>query len=211
MQRTSHDVPDDGLLAPCDSAEFFLLGLLNHDEEAAFEAHLTAGCPGCEKRLSHHVETIAQLAGQQPAAASLELRERLLAKLQKPKPAKPAAQKPEVVFDHLGLLVVRSAAMNWQASPVQGVWIKPLFVDEERMYATTLVRLQPGVHYPPHRHAEIEEVYILAGDLKFKNLELCQGDYCRAEGGTAHTESFSKNGCLLLITTSIHDQFLPNP
>lgn len=193
----------------CGSAELYLLGLLDPDETREFENHLNAGCAPCKKLLLQHEEMIVQLSLQDPQVPTVELRERLRAKLQEPVEVKPHPVEKAIVFDRLGLLVVRSAEMNWQAGPVQGVWIKPLFLDKEKMSATNLVRLQPGVSYPAHRHAEIEEVYMLAGDLKFKDLHLVQGDYCRAEGGTSHTESYSEKGCLLLITTSIHDELLP--
>jgi hypothetical protein len=45
-----------------------------------------------------------------------------------------------------------------------GIFCKILAADAERDRVTMLVRLLPGVSYPPHTHAGIEELHLLDGD-----------------------------------------------
>lgn len=60
-----------------------------------------------------------------------------------------------------------------------------LATDWERNRVSMLVRLAPGVAYPPHSHAGVEELHLLDGDLWIDDRKLYSGDYNRAEPGTA--------------------------
>src|SRR5204862_3254229 len=46
-----------------------------------------------------------------------------------------------------------------------GISCKLLATDTEKDRVSMLVRLAPGVAYPPHRHAGVEELYLLHGEL----------------------------------------------
>jgi anti-sigma-K factor RskA len=60
-------------------AEGHALGALDAEERAAFEAHLAAGCPGCEKALAEARWLVSQLAYLAPETApSQALKERLM-------------------------------------------------------------------------------------------------------------------------------------
>jgi anti-sigma factor ChrR (cupin superfamily) len=95
--------------------------------------------------------------------------------------------------------------MSWE-EVVPGIRRKLLFVDEERHYNTALVRVEAGTRYPSHRHADVEELMVLEGDLNVHGVSMRAGDYCRAEPHTVHQETFSESGCLLLLLTSERDQ-----
>jgi hypothetical protein len=41
------------------------------------------------------------------------------------------------------------------------------------------IRLAPGVDYPPHTHAEVEELHLLGGELWIDDRKLYPGDYNR--------------------------------
>ncbi len=192
----------------CDSAELYLLGLLSGAEKAEFEKHLEAGGCACRQRLDENVEAIAKLAMLNPVVPDPALRERLRAQLHKPSTSAANPSPERDILAEYGSLVMHSKNMEWAPGPADGVWCKFLSVDERRKYATSLVRLDPGVHYPPHRHAEVEEAYMLAGDLRFGDIVFRAGDYCRAEPGSVHPTSYSEGGCLLLIMTSINDEIL---
>jgi anti-sigma factor ChrR (cupin superfamily) len=68
-----------------------------------------------------------------------------------------------------------------------------------------LVRLLPGDRYPPHRHAGVEELYLLGGELSIDERRLSPGDYYRAEAGTADTRVSSETGCTCAIIASLRD------
>jgi hypothetical protein len=85
-----------------------------------------------------------------------------------------------------------------------GIQCKLLAVEPERV--SMLVRLAPGVAYPPHRHAGVEELHLLDGELWIEDRKLYPGDYNRAEPGTADQRVWSETGCTCVLITSPHDQ-----
>ena len=68
-----------------------------------------------------------------------------------------------------------------------------------------LVRLAPGVAYPPHSHAGVEELHLLLGELWIDDKKLYPGDYNRAERGSADKRVWSETGCTCLLITSPSD------
>jgi anti-sigma factor ChrR (cupin superfamily) len=65
-----------------------------------------------------------------------------------------------------------------------------------------------GTSYPPHRHADVEECYVLQGDLRVAGRVLRAGDYQRADRDSVHGVQSTENGCLLLIVSSTDDELL---
>ena len=106
--------------------------------------------------------------------------------------------------------VTWSGAQDWQepqweeAAP--GIYCKLLSTDKEADRVSMLVRLAPGVSYPPHRHAGVEELYLLEGQLWIEDRLLYPGDYNRAEPGTADQRVYSETGCMCLLITSPSDE-----
>ena len=68
--------------------------------------------------------------------------------------------------------------------------------------------LESGAVYPPHRHNDIEEVYMLDGDLLVEGVHMRSGDYCRSEPGSIHGEAKTHSGALLLVFSSQQDELL---
>lgn len=83
-----------------------------------------------------------------------------------------------------------------------------MFEDKAQNYRTSLVKLESGAHYPAHKHAGVEEAFVLYGDLHYDVGVLVAGDYCLAESGSLHSSSYTENGCVLLIRTSCDDELL---
>jgi quercetin dioxygenase-like cupin family protein len=93
---------------------------------------------------------------------------------------------------------------DWeQAAP--GISCKLLATNSEQDRVTMLVRLAPGVEYPPHTHAGVEELHLLHGELWIDDRKLYPGDYNRAEPGTADKRVWSETGCTCLLITSPSD------
>jgi anti-sigma factor ChrR (cupin superfamily) len=90
-----------------------------------------------------------------------------------------------------------------QAAP--GLHYQVLALDRERARVSMLVRLDPGIAYPPHRHAGVEELHLLDGELWIENRLLRAGDYNCAEPGTADQRVWSETGCTCVLVTSLRD------
>jgi anti-sigma factor ChrR (cupin superfamily) len=87
-----------------------------------------------------------------------------------------------------------------------GISCKLLSTDTERDRVSMLVRLAPGVDYPPHRHADVEELHLLQGELMIDDRKLYPGDYNRAEPGTADSRVWSETGCTCVLITGTRDE-----
>lgn len=134
-----------------------------------------------------------------PATPPARLRQRVL------DAAKP---RPGILFDRAGLLIARGTEMPWQSTPIHGLVVKPLFVDVERKYSTTLLRMEPGTHYPSHRHVETEELFVLEGDLIVEGKKMVAGDYCRGSADSVHGEVWTEGGGVYLVLSSQENEIL---
>jgi quercetin dioxygenase-like cupin family protein len=86
-----------------------------------------------------------------------------------------------------------------------GISCKLLATDRAKERVSMLVRLAPGVAYPPHSHAGVEELHLLEGELWINDRKLSPGDYNRAEPGTMDNRVWSETGCTCVLLTSFTD------
>lgn len=184
-------------------ASLYALGALDAEDRFAFEAHLDQGCDVCAEDVSSFEKIVDLMAESVPATPSERLRERLLSKVRKSPPA------PGILLKQSGLLIARSDEFVWQPM-APGISYKPLYEDAARRYNTSLVRMDAGARYPSHHHAEIEELFVLSGDLHVENEVMRPGDYCRGDSGTMHGETFSDSGCLFLLMASQVNRVVEN-
>jgi anti-sigma factor ChrR (cupin superfamily) len=89
-----------------------------------------------------------------------------------------------------------------------GISCKMLATGTARSRVSMLVRLAPGAEYPPHRHADIEDLYLLSGELWINDRKLYPGDYNRALAGTSDHRVWSETGCTCVLNTSTRDVLL---
>ena len=100
--------------------------------------------------------------------------------------------------------------MKWLPSGVPGVEISLISTDPVRERHTTLMRVAAGASIPAHRHAGLEECFVLRGDVCDGGRNLERGDYVQYAAGSEH-ELHTVGGCLLLVKASFHDERLtPN-
>ena len=101
------------------------------------------------------------------------------------------------------------AAGSWSEPEWQdvapGISCKLFATDEHRHRVSMAVRLAPGTAYPPHRHAGVEELHLLHGELWIDERKLYPGDYNRAEPGTSDQRVWSETGCTCVLMTSTQD------
>jgi anti-sigma factor ChrR (cupin superfamily) len=84
-----------------------------------------------------------------------------------------------------------------------GVRFKELNRNEALGRWTILVDAQPGACFPPHEHAQDEEIYMISGDLSIGDLELGPGDFHFSPAGSRHPENRSRAGCRCIIAQAM--------
>jgi anti-sigma factor ChrR (cupin superfamily) len=122
------------------------------------------------------------------------LRDRLLAQV-----AAEAAPPP---------FVLRADDSPWMDTGIPGVRRRNLFLDPETERASFLIQMDPGSKYPPHRHAGVEECFVLQGSVRDDDSSVSTGDYVRYETSSDHSPLVTDAGCLLLIVGSASNQRL---
>ena len=96
-------------------------------------------------------------------------------------------------------IVIDTARQEWVASPMSGVWRKPLAREEaERGHATSIVRYEPGARFSPHDHPLGEEILVLEGVFSDETGNYPAGTYFRNPEGFRHAPH-SDGGCKLLV------------
>jgi len=96
-------------------------------------------------------------------------------------------------------VVIDTNRMDWVASPMAGVWRKPLArEDAECGHATSIVRYEPGARFRAHDHPGGEEILVLDGVFSDDTGDYGAGTYFRNPVGFRHAPS-SAPGCMLLV------------
>lgn len=110
-------------------------------------------------------------------------------------------------MDFSQAVMVDTAQQDWVASPMAGVWRKPLAREEaERGHATSVVRYEAGARFSPHNHPKGEEILVLRGTFSDESGDYPAGTYFRNPEGFRHAP-FSAAGCDILV--KLH-QFQPD-
>ena len=164
------------------------------DEAAALEAHL-ATCAECRQEL----DDMRAVAGSFAFSRADVLR-----------PPVPLADRlARRIAADTGSAPVVPPRSQWrepeweQVAP--GIFCKLMATDTERHRISMLVRLLPGIEYPPHTHAGLEELFLLEGELWIDDRKLFPGDYSRAEAPTGDKRVWSETGCTCVLVTSTDD------
>ena len=104
-------------------------------------------------------------------------------------------------------VVIDTNRMEWEASPMPGVWRKPLAREAaEHGHTSSVVRYDPGSSFSPHQHPQGEEILVLEGVFSDEHGDYPAGTYLRNPPGSSHSPR-SDPGCVLLVKL---DQFDPN-
>ena len=184
-----------------DLAHLYVLGGLDDREKSKFEEHLRVGCEICAVQLLSLQDVATAIGASTPVEPPAELRQRLLARVAR------TPRVPGRVFEQSGLMIARSEEIPWKAL-APGIAYKPLYRDKLRNCDTSLVRMDAGAHYPSHRHTQVEELFLLSGDLHVEDQVMYAGDYCRANLESVHQQSFTEGGCLFLVMAASDNQIL---
>ncbi|MEG4914558.1 cupin domain-containing protein [Microcoleus sp. T2B6] len=186
------------------------LDTLDESERGAFAEKLKES-PELTSELAALESTIAAIAyTAPPVPVAPDLKNRLFQRIAQLPPtlAESGNIKPIVTSpteNNTPSLIVRSHDVKWKSYGVPGVSFGKLYIDKKKREITCLMRLEPGVTFPMHRHAASEEVLVLEGDLIVEG-EIChQGDYIRSVPDSTHSP-LTQGGCLLLMKTSLDNE-----
>jgi anti-sigma factor ChrR (cupin superfamily) len=97
----------------------------------------------------------------------------------------------------------------WADTPLPGIQMKVLSIDQARGMATMLIRAIPGAVYPSHRHSGPEECYVIRGSVVIDGRVLRAGDFHHADADSDHGEITTTEGAEVLIVGAI-DDYLPD-
>lgn len=172
----------------------YALEALPANERALAEAHIAA-CPECQRELESLEPMIKRFAAW-PADV-----------------LRPAGSLQQRLAKHIaaetGKKAVPPPARQWSEpewEPVApGIECKVLATDSLRHRVSMLVRLAPGASYPPHTHADTEELHLLDGELWIDDRRLVPGDYNYGLPGASDDRVWSETGCTCVLVTSSKD------
>jgi ChrR Cupin-like domain/Putative zinc-finger len=181
---------------PCEQAELlsvYALRALPTMEAAAAEAHI-ATCSRCQRDLQALRPVLERFAGWPIDVLRPEpsLWDRLVERIGASEERPVAEYEPQRLEP------------QWE-EVAPGIHCKLLASNWAHDRVSMLVRLAPGVEYPPHTHAGTEELHLLHGELWIDDRKLYPGDYNRAEPGTADSRVWSETGCTCVLVTSPSD------
>jgi anti-sigma factor ChrR (cupin superfamily) len=178
----------------------YALHALPSDETSAIETHLST-CLDCREELESLQSVVDRFVSWpvdvlRPSTSLWErLSQRIASETGGEPSFEPSRQSPPL----------RWAEPEWE-EVAPGIFCKLLATDSERGVVSKLVRLAPGVHYPPHTHAGTEELHLLDGELWIDDRKLHPGDYNRAEAGTSDAGVWSKTSCTCVLIASSRDR-----
>jgi quercetin dioxygenase-like cupin family protein len=177
------------------------LDTMDESERRVLAEKLQAS-PELQSELAAFETAISAIAYTAPAVpVAPDLKNRLFQRIAElPIVASPTENNPPS-------LIVRSQNVKWRPYSVPGISIGKLYLDKKKREITCLMRLEPGVTFPLHRHADSEEVFVLEGDLTVEGEVCYQGDYIRSVPGSIHSP-VTEGGCLLLIKSSTNNERL---
>jgi anti-sigma factor ChrR (cupin superfamily) len=168
----------------------YALQILAHEDRVGLEAHLN-DCPACREELAALGPVIDRFASWPVDVL---------------RPTRPLWGR---IASMIGVAGTGGRPESWaepeweQVAP--GISCRILASDTARNRVSMLVRLEPGVEYPPHRHAGLEELHLLEGELWIDDRLLHAGDYNRSLPGTSDHRVWSQTGCTCVLITSPGD------
>lgn len=185
-----------------DLAALYALGALQGTELREFEKILVEN-PELADEVASFAPVVSELGyAAAPQTPRPELRERVLGRIDAEGLTR---EHPKLTKENQDF--ASAAWLEW--TPLfPGVELKVLSVDQERGYATTLVKMAPGAMIPSHRHVEPEDSYVLEGEIVVSGVLMRPGDHCHANPGSVHPVSTTVTGCVYVAVKSLRDEWL---
>lgn len=187
------------------------LDTMDESESRALKEKLQES-PQLETELDAVEAAVAAIAyTAPPVPVSPNLKHRLFQRIAElaPTPTEEVNSQPVIAAteNNTPSVIVRSQNVKWRKYIVSGISFANLYLDKEKREFTCLMRLEPGIKFPLHRHTGVEEVFMLEGDLEVEGEVCYQGDYIRSFPNSIHAP-VTRGGCLLLVKSSIDNEML---
>jgi ChrR Cupin-like domain len=188
----------------CELAPLYILDLLDEAERSWVEQQII-DTPELAEELAQYREAATALPySVAPVAIADDLKGRLFdaLALAPPETVPPSSETPT---DN-PFLTVRFQDIEWKPHPVPGVEVSIFHADAAARRISGILKAAPGMQYPLHRHAGVEEIYMISGDLRIGPEVYGAGDYIRSQPGSAHAPH-SRDGCMFFFNTSMDDEY----
>jgi len=105
----------------------------------------------------------------------------------------------DINADYSKRIVINHHDLPWIPSPASGVDRRMLDrTGDEIAKATSIVRYQPGAHFPTHTHELGEEIFVLDGLFSDEIGDYPAGTFIMNPPGSSHSPH-SKTGCILFV------------
>jgi anti-sigma factor ChrR (cupin superfamily) len=192
----------------CDLAPLYALGQLTEAECEWVEQQMV-NCPELAEELAQYQIAVTAIPYGIESLPSIEqmaaLKGKLFDRLDLDWPAPPSAAAPESSF--VPFFAMRSDAIQWCSPGIPKVEIAILYIDQAKREKVGLLRAEPDMSYPPHRHGGVEEIYMLSGDLVLEGITYYPGDYIRSATNSPHGVAYSASGCMFFFRSSLADEY----
>lgn len=205
---------ESSLGSPNELAALYASGSMTLAEREWFEQHIDSGCSECRSELSRLRNVVDGLTlAALPMAPQPQTRRTLLERVAAERGASKAESPLSPHLEHSAPaaattpFTLRATEGEWQETSVPGVSIRTLYIDRQGDQYRAMVRMAAGASYPRHIHSGPEHCFVLEGDLHVEGDVLRAGDYQVAPPGSHHGRQWTEGGCLLLISSSLHDNF----
>jgi anti-sigma factor ChrR (cupin superfamily) len=98
-------------------------------------------------------------------------------------------------------------SMPWEKTAYPGIEQKTLLVDKPTGLITALMRMAPGARLPDHEHVQIEQTYVLEGELHCGEGICKAGQFVWRPAGSRHEAWAGPQGGLFLAMFQIPNRF----
>jgi anti-sigma factor ChrR (cupin superfamily) len=196
----------------CDLAPLYALGVLGEAEQRWVEQQI-ADNPELAAELAQYQSAVTAMPYGVDSLPSIDemqvLKGKLFARLDLDQPTivPPQTAIPPAASSSVPLFALRSDGLKWHSPGIPKVEVALLYHDRVKREKTGLLRAAPDMHYPPHRHGGVEEIYMLSGDLMLEGVTYYAGDYIRSAAGSDHAAAYSAEGCMFFFRNSVDDQY----
>ena len=189
----------------CELAPLYAIGALNQDERRWVEAQVES-FPELAAELEDYEAAVELMPYCAPSVTiHSDLKARLLHRIAEsdsppiPNAALPSGNKNQG-------RTVRSENLRWRSYHAPGIQIANLHIDRMARKISCMIRAEAGAQYPAHRHAGIEEIVMIEGDLCMAGETYRKGDYIRSEAMSIHPTAETAAGCIFFLQTSLNDE-----
>jgi ChrR Cupin-like domain len=194
----------------CELAPLFSLDLLTAEERQWVEQQVI-DCPELAAELEQYQLGVTAIPyGLEPAQLAGDVKQRLFDKLGLETSETSVAVQDQKSPDSFSpFMSVRSAELQWGPHPHRcpKVQVALLHTDPVTRECVGILRAEPGLEYPAHHHAGVEEIYMLSGDLALAGITYYAGDYIRSAAGSTHPPAYSIEGCMFFFRSSMDDEY----